>query len=267
MALTKLDDRYTAAELTTNNPYLGQNQIVKEKDTSLFKIGPGNWADLSYSNDDETTLPVKATGAETDTGTNDAKFLTPKAIADSSYAKTSDIDTAFEIETYDAADDTESTDVLLIRQLTEAVAATGTYTIGVNPTEDDTIGFNGVEFTFKDSAVEPDEIEIGTGATGDDTDLGITIDNVLTALNASVDADLSGATYSDNHTASNKDGTVITVTFDTAGTAGNAYTLDTDTANIERSAATLAGGSAAGYATKSIELGDLATAIDGILNP
>lgn len=33
------------------------------------------------------TLPVKATGAEIDTGTDDAKFATPKAIEDSSYIK------------------------------------------------------------------------------------------------------------------------------------------------------------------------------------
>lgn len=37
------------------------------------------------------TLPTKATGAETNTGTDDAKFITPKALADSDYAKTSDI--------------------------------------------------------------------------------------------------------------------------------------------------------------------------------
>lgn len=33
------------------------------------------------------TLPIKATGAEIDTGTDDAKFATPKAIEDSSYIK------------------------------------------------------------------------------------------------------------------------------------------------------------------------------------
>ena len=35
--------------------------------------------------------PVKATGAELNTGTDDAKFATAKALADSDYAKTSDI--------------------------------------------------------------------------------------------------------------------------------------------------------------------------------
>jgi len=37
------------------------------------------------------SVPVKATGAEIDTGTDDAKFATPKAIDDSDLAKTSDI--------------------------------------------------------------------------------------------------------------------------------------------------------------------------------
>jgi hypothetical protein len=36
-------------------------------------------------------VPVKATGAEVNTGTDDAKFLTPKAIEDSDYAKTAAI--------------------------------------------------------------------------------------------------------------------------------------------------------------------------------
>lgn len=38
-------------------------------------------------NTGDQTLPVKATGAEIDTGTDDAKFATPKAIEDSSYIK------------------------------------------------------------------------------------------------------------------------------------------------------------------------------------
>lgn len=40
---------------------------------------------------DATALPVKATGAEVNTGSNDAKFVTPKAIEDSDYAKTAAI--------------------------------------------------------------------------------------------------------------------------------------------------------------------------------
>lgn len=42
---------------------------------------------LSGSNTGDQTLPVKATGAELDTGTDDAKFATAKALADSKYVK------------------------------------------------------------------------------------------------------------------------------------------------------------------------------------
>jgi hypothetical protein len=38
-----------------------------------------------------SAVPAKATGSEVNTGTDDAKFITPKALADSDYAKTSDI--------------------------------------------------------------------------------------------------------------------------------------------------------------------------------
>lgn len=46
---------------------------------------------LSGSNTGDQTLPVKATGAELNTGTDDDKFATAKALADSDYAKISDI--------------------------------------------------------------------------------------------------------------------------------------------------------------------------------
>lgn len=52
-------------------------------------------ADKRYVTDAQKTaigaIPVKATGAELNTGTDDAKFATAKALADSDYAKTTDI--------------------------------------------------------------------------------------------------------------------------------------------------------------------------------
>lgn len=42
---------------------------------------------LTGTNSGDQTVPVKATGAEIDTGTDDAKFATPKAIEDSLYIK------------------------------------------------------------------------------------------------------------------------------------------------------------------------------------
>lgn len=44
-------------------------------------------ANLSGTNTGDQTVPVKATGAEVDTGTDDAKFVTAKAVEDSAYIK------------------------------------------------------------------------------------------------------------------------------------------------------------------------------------
>lgn len=51
-------------------------------DAQLTVIG-----NTSGTNTGDQTLPVKATGAEVDTGTDDAKFVTAKAMEDSSYIK------------------------------------------------------------------------------------------------------------------------------------------------------------------------------------
>jgi len=53
----------------------------------------GAYATVVARLDALVTPPVKATGAELNTGTDDAKFATAKALADSDYAKTSDIPT------------------------------------------------------------------------------------------------------------------------------------------------------------------------------
>jgi hypothetical protein len=50
-----------------------------------------NSTSLLGSGDIAITVPVKATGAELNTGTDDAKFATAKGLADSDYAKTTDI--------------------------------------------------------------------------------------------------------------------------------------------------------------------------------
>lgn len=46
---------------------------------------------LSGTNTGDQTLPVKATGAEVDTGTDDVKFVTAKALEDSDYIKEADL--------------------------------------------------------------------------------------------------------------------------------------------------------------------------------
>lgn len=132
-------------------------------------------------------------------------------------------------------------DLVSIANLAGAFAS-GQYSVLANFADDEDIVFSGVTFTAKDTPVGATEFQRGTGATGDDTDLGISIDNLVTMLNASANPAINVATYSDNHTSTNKDATEIYVTYDTLGAAGNAYTLGTDTANIDRSGSTLSGG-------------------------
>jgi hypothetical protein len=58
--------------------------VTDTSDTSTDKYTTP--AEISTYVQSDITIPVKATGAEIDTGTDDAKFATPKAIADSSLA-------------------------------------------------------------------------------------------------------------------------------------------------------------------------------------
>src|SRR5690349_1509774 len=125
-----------------------------------------------------------------------------------------------------APDDTAT---IPIFENTPAVNASGGYTFVANPSNNNTIVFNGVTFTFKTSPTLATDVQIGTGATGSDTNLGKTIDNLKTVLNASANPLISCATYSDNHTSSNKDATQLNIQFDNPGSLGNYYTLGTAT--------------------------------------
>lgn len=88
LAANNLSDVASAATSRTN---LGIDTTANQTDSAnkrfvtdaqLVVIG-----NTSGTNTGDQTLPVKATGAEVDTGTDDAKFLTPKAIEDSTYIK------------------------------------------------------------------------------------------------------------------------------------------------------------------------------------
>lgn len=106
-------------------------------------------------------------------------------------------------------------------------AATGTIVFADNPTALDTITINGVVFTFVAGGPTGNEILIaGT--------LALTLDNMLSDLNGSVDADVDDATYTE-------DGVdTLTITHDTTGPTGNSFTLAASTDTV--SAATLLGG-------------------------
>lgn len=115
---------------------------------------------------------------------------------------------------------------LLGAPTTTQQAATGTITFADNPTADDTITLNGVEWTF-----------VSSGASGAETNiqgtLADTLAQLVTDLNGSADTDIDDATYTENDTQ-------LIITHDTAGAAGNAYTLAASADTV--SGATLTGG-------------------------
>lgn len=118
-----------------------------------------------------------------------------------------------------------------IRYTVEAVAALGFVTMSRQPVADETIIVNGVTFTFKDSGAVGAQSNIGA-------DLGATLDNLVTVLNASADVDVDDATYTQTGD------TRLFVTHDTPGAAGNTFALAAGTSGGTVSAATLTGGSA-----------------------
>ncbi len=78
-----LSDNTTANASTTKHGFLKKLSNVATE----VMVGTGAWATiatiLGFTPISSADLPVKATGAEIDTGTDDAKFVTAKAIADS----------------------------------------------------------------------------------------------------------------------------------------------------------------------------------------
>lgn len=110
------------------------------------------------------------------------------------------------------------------------VAATGTIDFSDQPSVNDTITINGAVFTFVAAAPAGDEILIG-GTTIQ------TVDNAVSQLNLSADNDVDDATYS-RPTGTQR----LLITHDTAGTAGNTFTLAENTSVATLSAATLEGG-------------------------
>lgn len=85
---TKTKITYDAKGLVTSGADATTADIAdstnKRYVTDAEKTVIGN---TSGTNTGDQTLPVKATSAEVDTGTNDTKFATPKALEDSSYTK------------------------------------------------------------------------------------------------------------------------------------------------------------------------------------
>jgi hypothetical protein len=109
--------------------------------------------------------------------------------------------------------------------------ASGSFVFSANPSPGDTITLNGTVWTFVSGTASGDETEIQ--ASVEDT-----LDQLVSDLNASADVEIATCTYS------RPTGTqILTVTFDTAGPTGNAFTIAASAATV--AAVTLTGG---GYA-------------------
>lgn len=107
--------------------------------------------------------------------------------------------------------------------------ATGTLTFNAQPAAGETIDINGVTFEFIAGASTGTQVNYGTSAE-------TAAANLVAVLNASGDGLLTVATYT-------VVGAVVTITYDTDGVSGNAFTLaDSSAAAITRSDATLTGG-------------------------
>ena len=110
-----------------------------------------------------------------------------------------------------------------------APTAIGAITFASNPAAGATIAIGGTTVTFVAALTTGNQILIGAN-------LAATLASAATFLNQSTDANISKAAY-----AVNQAGTALQVTYKTAGTSGNAFTLAASLANV--SGATLTGGS------------------------
>lgn len=117
-----------------------------------------------------------------------------------------------------------------------SVKATGSIIFSSIPADGDTVTMNGVVWTFKTTPTAAAQTQI-------QSTLGGTMVQLAADLNASANASLTVATYAATPTA-------LTVSYDTAGAGGNAYTLAASAATV--SGATLAGGTATGIGTLTI---------------
>lgn len=133
--------------------------------------------------------------------------------------------------------------------ITIGTKASGTYTFTTNPVDNNTIVLNGVTWTFKT-----------TPTTSTHTQIHTTVQETLRALvqnlTASANASISVAAY-------NVSNLVMTITYKTIGTGGNAYTLAAGSYGGSVSAGTLTGGLTGG-ATASLTVGATSGTYPGV---
>ena len=123
--------------------------------------------------------------------------------------------------------------------------AAGAITFSANPTAADTITLNSVVWTFV-SAIT------GANQTLVKSTLALTISQLVTDLAASGNASLIVATYGSFASGSN---VVLSVTYNTAGTGGNAYTLAASVATPSGTHLTGGGGTSGTAPTATLTIG------------
>lgn len=120
--------------------------------------------------------------------------------------------------------------------------AAGTLTFSVNLTNGQTIILNGITWTF-----------VTSGATGNQTNIGINLAATLTALVTNLTASSNPSIDVANYSAST---TVLTVTYKIVGGVGNTYTLGAGTSGTAPSGDALTGGTdAASTPTGTLYIG------------
>jgi hypothetical protein len=124
--------------------------------------------------------------------------------------------------------------------------ATGDITFTGQPITGDVFTINGVAVTARTAGAVSPDFNIGA-------DLTSSITALVGVLNASANANLSKATYS------NVGGTKLHILFDTYGSAGNAFTLAEVSASASVSAAALTGGTDADVLSLDAETKALST--------
>lgn len=136
---------------------------------------------------------------------------------------------------------------------TAGSAAVGNIAFTSNPTNSQTIILNGVTWTF-----------VTSGATGSETNIGISLSATLTALasnlTASSNADITVANYS-------AAAAQIDIIYKTVGSVGNSYTLGAGTSGATPSGPTLTGGSnSATVPTATLDIGPTSGTYPGVVS-
>lgn len=135
-------------------------------------------------------------------------------------------------------------------------AATGTLLFTGQPSANDTITVGGQKFTFITGSSTTTAVQIKGS-------LSLTLDELVTVLNASVLGTVSSATYSKTST------TTLTITYDTTGFSGNqvqfSFSFATQTGQINGATAATSGSStlSGGTVTLTGQMGSKSISING----